>query len=165
MVDPFTPEQVRDAISAIDSYETTVNEPSVNTFPETVIIANSATSAILVTAESLASNITADSSISAVANVIASSFSEETRELCIHREVVVRCIKVILPLYFNLLHRMNMQEDEDLPEHMILPIDPEAPLSVGYLELKTCINILYFILSRIDEPPLNEGDETVDILT
>ena len=163
LVAPFTPEQVRDAIFAIDSYETAVNEPSVNTFPNTVSIPTCATSAVLVTAESLSANVTADSSISAIANVIASSFSEETRELCIHREVVVRCIKLVLPLYLNLLTRMNMQEDEDLPEDMIEVIDPDAPITVGYLALKSCVNILYFILSRIDEQPINEGDDVVDI--
>jgi hypothetical protein len=163
LVPPFTPEQARDAIFAIDAYETAVNEPSVNTFPDTVNIATCATSAVLVTAESLSANVTADSSISAIANVIASSFSEETRELCIHREVVVRCIKLVLPLYLNLLTRMNMQEDEDLPEDMIEIIDPDAPITVGYLALKSCVNILYFILSRIDEQPINEGDDVVDI--
>jgi hypothetical protein len=163
LVDPFTPEQIRDAIFAIDAYETAVNEPTVNTFPDTVNIASCATSAVIVTAESLASNVTADSSISAIANVIASSFSEETRELCIHREVVVRCIKLVLPLYLNLLSRMNMQEYEDLPEHMIEVIEPDAPITIGYLALKSCINILYFILSRIDEQPINEGDDVVDI--
>jgi hypothetical protein len=163
LVPPFTPEQIRDAIFAIDAYETAVNEPSVNTFPDSVNIAACATSAVLVTAESLSANVTADSSISAIANVIASSFSEETRELCIHREVVVRCIKLVLPLYLNLLTRMNMQEDEDLPEDMIEVIDPEAPITVGYLTLKSCVNILYFILSRIDEQPINEGDDVVDI--
>jgi hypothetical protein len=135
----------------------------VNTFPDTVSIATCATSAVLVTAESLSANVTADSSISAIANVIASSFSEETRELCIHREVVVRCIKLVLPLYLNLLMRMNMQEDEDLPEDMIEIIDPDAPITVGYLALKSCVNILYFILSRIDEQPINEGDDVVNI--
>jgi len=163
LVDPFTPKQVRNAIFAIDTYETAVNEPSENTFPDTVNIASCATAAILVTAESLSANVSADSSISAIANVIASSFSEETRELCIHREVVVRCIKLVLPLYLNLLTRMNMQEDEDLPEDMIESIDPEAPITIGYLALKSCVNILYFILSRIDEQPLIEGDDVVDI--
>jgi len=163
LVPPFTPEQIRNAVFAIDAYETAVNEPSVNTFPDTVNIATCATSAVLVTAESLSANVTADSSISAIANVIASSFSEETRELCIHREVVVRCIKLVLPLYLNLLMRMNMQEDEDLPEDMIEIIDPDAPITVGYLALKSCVNILYFILSRIDEQPINEGDDVVDI--
>ena len=163
LVDPFTPEQIRDAIFAIDAYETAVNEPTVNTFPDTVNIATCATNAVLVTAESLATNVTADSSISAIANVIASSFSEETRELCIHREVVVRCIKLVLPLYLNLLTRMNMREDEDLPDDMIEVIDPDAPITIGYLALKSCVNILYFILSRIDEQPIYEGDDIVDI--
>ena len=165
LIAPLTPTQVRAAVLAIDSYDAVINAISAeNTFPDTVIIADSAASAILVTAESMLSNLSADSSISAVANAIASSFSEETHELCIHREVVVRCIKVILPLYFNILTRMNLKEDEDLPESMVVPIDPDAPLSVGYLELKTCINILYFILSRIDEHPVGENkDDVIDI--
>jgi len=165
LIDPLTPTQVRAAVLAIDSYDAVINAISAeNTFPDTVIIADSAASAILVTAESMLSNLSADSSISAVANAIASSFSEETHELCIHREVVVRCIKVILPLYFNILTRMNLKEDEDLPESMVVPMDPDAPLSVGYLELKTCINILYFILSRIDEHPVGENkDDVIDI--
>ena len=165
LIDPLTPTQVRAAVLAIDSYDAVINAISAeNPFPDTVIIADSAASAILVTAESMLSNLSADSSISAVANAIASSFSEETHELCIHREVVVRCIKVILPLYFNILTRMNLKEDEDLPESMVVPMDPDAPLSVGYLELKTCINILYFILSRIDEHPVGENkDDVIDI--
>ena len=165
LIDPLTPTQVRAAVLAIDSYDAVINAISAeNTFPDTVIIADSAASAILVTAESMLSNLSVDSSISAVANAIASSFSEETHELCIHREVVVRCIKVILPLYFNILTRMNLKEDEDLPESMVVPMDPDAPLSVGYLELKTCINILYFILSRIDEHPVGENkDDVIDI--
>ena len=165
LIAPLTPTQVRAAVLAIDSYDAVINAISAeNTFPDTVIIADSAASAILVTAESMLSNLSVDSSISAVANAIASSFSEETHELCIHREVVVRCIKVILPLYFNILTRMNLKEDEDLPESMVVPMDPDAPLSVGYLELKTCINILYFILSRIDEHPVGENkDDVIDI--
>jgi len=163
LIQPFTPDQVRHAVFAIDAYETAVNEPTINTFPDTVNIAKCATAAILVTAESLSANVTADSSISAIANVIASSYSEETRELCIHREVVVRCIKLVLPLYLNFLTRMNMQEDEDLPEDMIETIDPDDPITIGYLALKSCVNILYFILSRIDEQPINEGDDVVDI--
>lgn len=163
MVDPFTPEQLRRAIFAIDTYETAVNEPTVNSFPDTVKIPVCASSAVLVTAESLAANISADSTISAIANVISTSYSEETREICIHREVVVRCIKLVLPLYLNLLTRMNMQEDEDLPVEMIEAIDPDAPITIGYLALKSCVNILYFILSRIDEHPINEDDDVIDI--
>jgi len=163
MVPPFTPEQLRATVFAIDSYETAVNEPSVNTFPDTVKIPVCASSAILVTAESLAANISADNTISAIANTIATSYSEETRELCIHREVVVRCIKLVLPIYLNLLRRMNMQEDEDLPVEMIEEIDPDAPITVGYIALKSCVNILYFILSRIDEDPINENDDVIDI--
>jgi hypothetical protein len=163
LINPFTPEQVRRAIYSFDAYETSVNEPTENTYPDNVDIPKCATDAILVTAESLSNNVSADSSISAIANVIASSYSEETRELCIHREVVVRCIKLVLPLYLNFLTRMNMQEDEDLPEDMIEIIDPDAPITIGYLALKSCVNILYFILSRIDEQPINEGDDIVNI--
>ena len=46
---------------------------------------------------------------------------------------------------------------------LIEEIDPDAPITVGYIALKSCVNILYFILSRIDEDPINENDDVIDI--